>query len=52
MKLFGVYGAGGFGREVMPLLRQQVSGNPEAKCVFVDDAGKLKHVNGHECMDV
>ncbi len=50
MKLFGVYGASGFGREVMPVLRQQVESEADAKCVFVDDAGEKENVNGHECM--
>jgi len=50
MKLFGVYGASGFGREVMPLLRQQVFGEPDTECVFVDDAGAEDSVNGHKCM--
>lgn len=50
MKLFGVYGASGFGREVMPLLRQQVGNDPEAVCVFVDDAPGNDSENGHRCM--
>ena len=39
MNLYGVYGASGFGREIMPLLRAQVAKDPDAQCVFVDDAG-------------
>jgi len=50
MKLYGVYGASGFGREVMPVLRQQVSSEADVQCVFVDDAGEQENVNGHECM--
>lgn len=50
MNLYGVYGASGFGREVMPLLRAQVANNPEALCVFVDDSGTEGTVNGHMCM--
>lgn len=50
MNLFGVYGASGFGREVMPLLRKQLSQDSNAKCVFVDDAAESDSVNGHECM--
>ena len=50
MKLFGVYGASGFGREVMPLLVQQVCQTPEVKCVFIDDASEAPRVNGYECM--
>ena len=41
--LLGVYGASGFGREVMPMVNLQ-SGNESAeKPVFVDD--NLRHLN-------
>lgn len=50
MTLYGVYGAGGFGREVMPLLRSQVINHPTAECVFIDDAHQENLVNGHTCM--
>ena len=50
MNLYGVYGASGFGREVMPLLRAQVAKDPAAQCVFVDDSGAENTVNGHRCM--
>lgn len=50
MNLYGVYGASGFGREVMPLLRAQVVKDPEALCVFVDDSVVEDTVNGHRCM--
>lgn len=50
MNLYGVYGASGFGREVMPLLRAQVDSDSEAECVFVDDSGSGDTVNGHKCM--
>lgn len=50
MNLYGVYGASGFGREIMPLLRAQVANDPEAECVFVDDSGPVDTVNGHKCM--
>lgn len=49
MKLFGVYGASGFGREVMPLLREQAESIPDIECVFVDD-DSAKVVNDHRCM--
>ncbi|MGY6704787.1 acetyltransferase [Roseinatronobacter sp.] len=51
MKLYGVYGASGFGREVMPLLRQQVQAVSDAQCVFVDDTSAEGIVNGHKCMN-
>lgn len=42
MRLFGVYGAGGFGREVMPVLAEwaktQISAGQTARAVFIDDA--------------
>lgn len=44
--LIGVYGAGGCGRGVMPLLRQQVQGCP-TRLVFIDDAPRSDRVNGH-----
>lgn len=50
MNLYGVYGASGFGREVMPLLRAQVANDPESLCVFVDDSCARETVNGHRCM--
>ena len=50
MNLYGVYGASGFGREIMPLLRAQVSDDPNALCVFVDDSGDEDTVNSHKCM--
>ena len=34
----GIYGASGFGREVMPLLQGQCSSN--TRCVFIDDAAE------------
>ncbi len=50
MNLYGVYGASGFGREIMPLLRAQVYNDPDALCVFVDDSGDEDTVNSHKCM--
>ncbi|MCP6696405.1 acetyltransferase [Pseudomonas donghuensis] len=42
-KVIGIYGAGGFGREVLPLVRAQYPG--EQLC-FIVDAAEEKHVNG------
>lgn len=50
MKLYGVYGASGFGCEVMPVLRAQVGKDDNAKLVFVDDSAGASQLNGHECM--
>ena len=50
--LVGVYGASGFGREVMPLVRDQVlaDGGDADSCVFVDDRAVDKVLNGHRVM--
>lgn len=45
-KLYGVYGASGCGRGIMPLLRAQVAGEG-AELVFIDDAPLADRVNGH-----
>lgn len=49
---FAVYGASGFGREVMPLLRHQllVNGVQSWDLVFVDDAVQPAVINGHRVM--
>ncbi|MCD8521157.1 MAG: acetyltransferase [Saccharospirillaceae bacterium] len=44
--MVGVFGASGFGREVMPLVRQQHSGI-NAHFVFVDDNPPSVELNGH-----
>lgn len=48
MKLFGLYGASGYGREVMPLVRAALPEGAEA--VFIDDAAPAPCVNGHRCL--
>ena len=49
--LYGVYGASGCGRGVMPLARHQLAREKaDAELVFVDDAGGLKTVNGHRVL--
>lgn len=40
-KLIGVYGASGFGKEVMPLVRQQYPQLNQENFVYVDDGDKL-----------
>lgn len=51
MKQVAVFGASGFGREVMPLARQQwsVSGEPH-QLVFVDDQPLDAECNGHRVL--
>jgi len=47
--VFAVYGASGFGREVMPLVRRNVldNGGEDSQLFFVDDAAGAEVVNGH-----
>lgn len=47
-KLVGVYGAGGCGRGIIPLLRAQY---PDALLVFIDDGRAPGMVNGHRVVD-
>lgn len=49
MKLYGIVGAGGYGREVMPLVQEMIlasSFSTAAHCVFVVENAKEKIVNG------
>ncbi|MGR5487944.1 acetyltransferase [Vibrio alfacsensis] len=48
-KLVGVYGASGFGREVMPIVKQQV-GN-QATFVFIDDGAQDNELNGFSILN-
>ncbi len=47
--LYGVYGASGFGREIMPLVRAQLMaiGVSSESIVFIDDAAVSNTINGH-----
>lgn len=47
MKLAGIYGAGGCGRGIMPLAREQLKGDSDVELVFVDDGASGETVNGH-----
>lgn len=49
--LYGIYGASGFGREVMPVVRAQY-GCDGARLVFIDDgaAASGDQINGHEVL--
>ena len=44
-QLIGIYGASGFGRELLPLIREQY---PEASLCFVDDGSKDEALNGYK----
>lgn len=50
--LYAVYGASGYGREVMPLARQQLlqAGVAVERLVFVDDAPGPERLNGQRLM--
>lgn len=50
--LFAVYGASGFGRDVMPLVRQDMRqrGLDTQQLVFVDDHPLASEVNGHRIL--
>lgn len=50
MKLYGVYGSGGCGRGIMPLLRAEREA-ADAKFVFIDDDAETSTVNGHPVLD-
>jgi sugar O-acyltransferase (sialic acid O-acetyltransferase NeuD family) len=52
MTLFGVYGCSGFGREVMPMLRQQLAHMTQPhEMVFVDDGQNAPaDLNGHRVL--
>jgi sugar O-acyltransferase (sialic acid O-acetyltransferase NeuD family) len=49
---FAVFGASGFGREVLPLVRQQLQVSQLGPCelVLVDDAPPMQVVNGHRVL--
>ncbi len=52
-ELYGVYGASGFGREVMPIARQLLEvnqTNKNAELVFVDDSPESNQINGHQIL--
>jgi hypothetical protein len=45
--VLGVFGAGGCGRGIVPLVRAQY---PQARVVFVEDAPLKPECNGHEVL--
>lgn len=52
LDLYAVYGASGYGREVLPVARQQLAmaGVPSSRLVFVDDAPGSAVVNGQRLL--
>ncbi len=49
-QLVGVYGASGFGKQVMPLIKQQYSSIDKNCFVFIDDGSELVELNGHKVL--
>lgn len=50
MALYGIYGASGCGRGVLPVARSQLAGAGN-ELVFIDDAPGPAEVNGHALLD-
>jgi sugar O-acyltransferase (sialic acid O-acetyltransferase NeuD family) len=48
--LYGIYGASGCGRGVLPVAREQLGGAND-ELVFIDDAPGPENVNGHALLD-
>lgn len=48
--LIGVYGASGFGKEIMPLVRKQFNELNDESFVFIDDSGDLIDLNGFKVL--
>jgi sugar O-acyltransferase (sialic acid O-acetyltransferase NeuD family) len=50
LKLFGIYGAGGCGRGILPLARARLHSEPDHELVFVDDGSAGTTINGHKVL--
>lgn len=51
MKRFAIFGASGFGREVLPLIRTQLQNMPNPwELVFVDDTPPAEQLNDHRVL--
>ena len=52
MNIYAIIGAGGFGREVLPLAREHIrtASGDECRIVFVDDGANEASINGIEVM--
>ena len=49
---FGIFGASGCGRGIMPLAREQLAGLAENRLVFVDDAKAGQNINSHDVLSL
>ncbi|MFZ3388113.1 acetyltransferase [Buttiauxella gaviniae] len=53
MKLYGIAGAGGFGREVIPIVKQMINDLPQAQSaeiVFILENSDISDVNGYKVL--
>ena len=50
-QLIGIYGASGFGKEVMPLVRQQYPQLNQENFVYVDDGDKLDNFDDYKVLN-
>ena len=50
-QLIGIYGASGFGKEVMPLVRQQYLQLNQENFVYVDDGDKLDNFDDYKVLN-
>lgn len=50
-QLIGIYGASGFGKEVMPLVRQQYPQLSQDNFVYIDDGSNLEHLNEYKVLN-
>jgi sugar O-acyltransferase (sialic acid O-acetyltransferase NeuD family) len=48
-ELVGVYGSGGCGRGILPLIRDELR-ETSARLVFIDDGATCRSINGHEVL--
>lgn len=49
-RLFGIYGVGGCARGIMPIAREQLREQDDARLVFIDDEAEQNQVNGHDVL--
>lgn len=49
-QLIGIYGASGFGKEVMPLVRQHYLQLNKDNIVFIDDSGRLEQLDSYKVL--
>ena len=48
--VYGIYGASGFGKEVMPLVQKTLKENES--CYFIDDAEEIDTLNGYKVVNL